>query len=95
MRRQETRLFRKAPWHASEAAEGLRAMDVHERHACKRNTPNASLPPRTQKGDVMHIPYRFALLTLALALCGCSGNYTWSDDQYRPLGEPQAAPRGK
>ena len=45
----------------------------------------------------MNIPYRFALLALALALalCGCSGNYTWSDDQYRPLGEPQAAPRGK
>lgn len=46
------------------------------------------------KGDVMNIHYPLALLALALALSGCSGNYTWSDDQYRPLGEPQAAQRG-
>jgi hypothetical protein len=43
----------------------------------------------------MHTRYLPALLALALALSGCSGNYTWSDDQYRPLGEPQAAQRGK
>jgi len=31
---------------------------------------------------------------LALALTGCTGNYKYSDDQYRPLGEPQAVQRG-
>ncbi len=43
----------------------------------------------------MHTRYLPALLALTLALSGCSGNYTWSDDQYRPLGEPQAAQRGQ
>ena len=35
-----------------------------------------------------------ASLILALALTGCTGNYKYSDDQYRPLGEPQAVKRG-
>lgn len=30
----------------------------------------------------------------ALCLTGCSGNYKFNDDQYRPLGEPQAVKRG-
>jgi len=34
------------------------------------------------------------LLALALYLTGCSGNYKFSDDQYRPLGDPQAVQRG-
>ncbi|SET26146.1 type VI secretion protein [Pseudomonas graminis] len=36
------------------------------------------------------------LLTLALlcGLSGCSGNYTFNDKTYRPLGDPQAANRG-
>lgn len=36
------------------------------------------------------------LLTLALlcGLSGCSGNYTFNDKIYRPLGDPQAANRG-
>ncbi|WP_374761337.1 type VI secretion protein [Pseudomonas sp. sp1636] len=42
----------------------------------------------------MKIHYPAALLALALALTGCTGNYKFSDDQYRPLGEPQAAQRG-
>ncbi|EJO94653.1 hypothetical protein A471_06131 [Ectopseudomonas mendocina DLHK] len=33
-------------------------------------------------------------LALALALAGCTGNYKFSDDQYRPLGDPQAEKRG-
>ena len=37
--------------------------------------------------------YTLALLA-ALALTGCTGNYKYSDDQYRPLGEPQAVQRG-
>jgi len=36
-----------------------------------------------------------ALLVLALALADCAGNYKFSDDQYRPLGDPQALNRGK
>nr|WP_272888822.1 type VI secretion protein [Stutzerimonas stutzeri] len=35
------------------------------------------------------------MLVLALALAGCTGNYKFSDDQYRPLGDPQALNRGK
>ena len=31
---------------------------------------------------------------LALVLAGCTGNYKFSDDQYRPLGDPQAEKRG-
>ncbi|MGE8499917.1 MAG: type VI secretion protein [Pseudomonas sp.] len=39
--------------------------------------------------------YWFAgLLALVIALSGCSGNYTFSDDEYRPLGDPQAVKRG-
>jgi outer membrane lipoprotein SlyB len=37
--------------------------------------------------------YALALLA-ALNLSACTGNYKYSDDQYRPLGEPQAAQRG-
>jgi hypothetical protein len=38
--------------------------------------------------------YPTALLTLALCLSACSGNYKFSDDEYRPLGDPQAQTRG-
>jgi hypothetical protein len=36
------------------------------------------------------------LLTLVLlcGLSGCSGNYKFNDNTYRPLGDPQAANRG-
>lgn len=33
-------------------------------------------------------------LLLTAALAGCSGNYKFNDDQYRPLGDPQAVQRG-
>lgn len=36
-----------------------------------------------------------ALLALTMCLAGCSGNYTWSDSDYRPLGEPYPVKRGK
>ena len=37
------------------------------------------------------------VLTLALlcALGGCKGNYTFTDSDYRPLGDPHAINRGK
>ncbi len=41
--------------------------------------------------------YRYrptALLALALCLAGCSGNYKFSDDDYRPLGDPHVENRG-
>ncbi len=36
------------------------------------------------------------LLTLVLlfGVSGCSGNYKFNDNTYRPLGDPQAANRG-
>lgn len=34
------------------------------------------------------------LLALTLCLSACTGNYTFSDDEYRPLGDPQAQTRG-
>lgn len=46
--------------------------------------------------EEIRVPKRYYVLALlaALTLTGCSGNYKFSDDQYRPLGEPQAAQRG-
>ncbi|KMM87018.1 hypothetical protein SAMN04490203_0672 [Pseudomonas taetrolens] len=41
--------------------------------------------------------WQAVLLTLAM-LCGvsgCSGNYKFNDNSYRPLGDPQAVNRGK
>ena len=35
-----------------------------------------------------------ALLVMALSLSACTGNYKFSDDEYRPLGDPQAQTRG-
>ena len=40
------------------------------------------------------IHYPTALLVLALSLSACTGNYKFSDDEYRPLGDPQAQTRG-
>lgn len=36
-----------------------------------------------------------AALLLALGLSACAGNYRFTDDQYRPLGDPLAASRGQ
>jgi hypothetical protein len=33
-------------------------------------------------------------LVLVLGLAGCTGNYTFNDNAYRPLGDPQAEKRG-
>ena len=35
------------------------------------------------------------LLLLLLSLSGCTGNYVFSDAQYRPLGDPQSLNRGQ
>lgn len=37
------------------------------------------------------------LLTLLIACClgGCSGNYKFNDDTFRPLGDPHVVNRGK
>jgi len=41
--------------------------------------------------------WQAVLLTLVVlsGLGGCSGNYKFNDNTYRPLGDPQAANRGK
>ena len=35
-----------------------------------------------------------SLLALAVLLSACTGNYKFSDDDYRPLSDPQAETRG-
>ncbi|MBA1428072.1 type VI secretion protein [Pseudomonas fluorescens] len=39
-------------------------------------------------------PWHVVVLVLCL-LSGCNANYVFDDAQYRPLGEPQAVPRGR
>ncbi|TDV56833.1 hypothetical protein EC919_102203 [Pseudomonas graminis] len=44
----------------------------------------------------MFAPHRHAVLLTLVLLCGlsgCSGNYTFNDNTYRPLGDPQATNR--
>ena len=40
------------------------------------------------------IYYQTTLFAMALCLSACTSNYTFSDDEYRPLGDPQAQTRG-
>ncbi|SDR94212.1 hypothetical protein SAMN05216221_0708 [Pseudomonas oryzae] len=57
--------------------------------------PTAHLPLSTERAPAMlDRLYPAALLALALCLAGCSGNYKFSDDDYRPLGEPPMEKRG-
>jgi hypothetical protein len=37
---------------------------------------------------------RLALAVLLVALAGCAGNYRSSDNDYRPLGDPETVNRG-
>ncbi len=50
-------------------------------------------------GDsLMPVRYRPAVVLTLVLLCGlggCSGNYKYNDNTYRPLGDPQAVNRGK
>ncbi|MCE0462635.1 MULTISPECIES: hypothetical protein [Pseudomonas] len=41
--------------------------------------------------------WQIVLLTFVVSfgLCGCGGNYKINDNDYRPLGDPQAINRGK
>lgn len=43
------------------------------------------------------LPWRTALLccVVLFGLCACGGNYRFNDDDYRPLGEPQAIKFGR
>ncbi len=55
--------------------------------------------PRPFHGDslmpVRHWPAVLLALAVLCGLAGCSGNYKFNDDDYRPLGDPQAVNRGK
>lgn len=52
------------------------------------------LPTRFQGGNRVLTRYcALALLAASLTLAGCSGNYKFNDDEYRPLGDPQALAR--
>ena len=46
-------------------------------------------PPMTAR------PWFAVLLTLAVLCGGCSANFKFNDNSYRPLGDPQAVNRGK
>jgi len=50
-------------------------------------------------GDpLMPVRHWQAVLLTFVVLCGlggCSGNYKYNDNTYRPLGDPQAVNRGK
>ena len=39
--------------------------------------------------------YALVSLFAAALLTGCTGNYKFNDDQYRPLGDTQALNRGQ
>lgn len=43
----------------------------------------------------MFVRHWLAVLLALIALGGCSGNYKFNDNAYRPLGDPQAVNRGK
>ncbi len=51
---------------------------------------------RLQGGNRVPVRY-YALVSLIAAalLAGCTGNYKFDDDHYRPLGDPQALNRGQ
>ena len=52
------------------------------------------LPTRFQGGNRVLARYcALVLFAVSLALVGCSGNYKFNDDEYRPLGDPQAPAR--
>lgn len=63
--------------------------------------PSTTAQPEISKSCHFHkdrLMHRYkataALLAAALTLSACSGNYKFSDADYRPLGEPQAETRG-
>ncbi|MEB0027940.1 type VI secretion protein [Pseudomonas sp. MH9.2] len=45
--------------------------------------------------SVRHWSAVLLALLVSSALGGCSGNYKFNDDTYRPLGDPHVVNRGK
>ena len=45
--------------------------------------------------SIRHRQAVFLAIAVLCGLCGCSGNYKYNDNTYRPLGDPQAVNRGK
>jgi hypothetical protein len=63
-----------------------------------RATHNVGAHCRSLEAPLMSVRHwQSVLLTMVVAcgLGGCSGNYTFNDAAYRPLGDPQAINRGK
>ncbi|SER01930.1 hypothetical protein SAMN03159354_02657 [Pseudomonas sp. NFPP19] len=56
--------------------------------------PGPSFPTGVPLMPVRHWPLVLLLLLFG-HLSGCSGNYTFNDHSYRPLGDPQTVNRGK
>lgn len=61
--------------------------------------PQGGRVPGQPPGDFLMTARHWPAVLLTFAvLCGvggCSGNYKFNDNSYRPLGDPQAVNRGK
>lgn len=55
---------------------------------------HSSSTPTEHRHPMFKRYYPAALLALTLCLGACSGNYKYSDADYRPLGEPTTINRG-
>jgi len=74
-----------------------RACRTTELQCADQVAPCAPCPhTRLQGGNRVPVRY-YALVSLfaAALLTGCTGNYKFNDDHYRPLGDPQALNRGQ
>jgi hypothetical protein len=65
----------------------------------QRRPQGSALCALSTPGDpLMSVRHWHAVLLTLVVLCGlggCSGNYKFNDNDYRPLGDPQAVNRGK
>lgn len=68
-------------------------MPGHKQHFATTTVTTVAIHAFKEEIRVLKRYYALALLA-ALALSACSGNYKFNDDEYRPLGEPQAVKRG-
>lgn len=68
-------------------------MPAHQQHFATTTVTTVAIHAFKEE---IRVPKRYYALVLLAALCltACSGNYKFNDDEYRPLGEPQAVKRG-
>lgn len=69
--------------------------ELHKNNSITPLKTRCALPAMTQEGlDMKPHVWAIALLAVVLTLAGCSSNYKFNDDEFRPLGDPQANDRG-